>query len=102
MLTSLFGQAEAELSDEKKRETIDAVLKAARNATLKSMSLPQTVLDTDPRLKPTLSKFKQDVKAKVKEMLIEEEVRRRTCVALLFVPQEFVIDTFHAGRSRST
>jgi DnaJ homolog subfamily C member 8 len=70
-------QAEAELSDEKKREALDAALKQAKIDTLKSMSLPISISDDDHRLQDVLSTFKQNLRLRSKQLLIEEEARRR-------------------------
>jgi len=76
----LLKKAEAELGDEKKRESLDAAIKEARILVLRSMNLPQSITDDDDRLKHELPAFREKVKAKSKEVLIEEEVRRRTAI----------------------
>ena len=75
----IFGymQAESELGDEKKREEIDAVIKQARLLVLKEHKLPTTIENDDERLKELIPPFKVQLRAKSKELLIEEEVRRR-------------------------
>lgn len=56
------------------------MIKQARVTLLKEMNLPTTVEDNDPRLKNLTPLWKQQLRAKSKELLIEEEVRRRKCV----------------------
>ena len=76
-LTHPREQAESELSDEKQREELDAIVKQARNLVLKNLNLPTTIKDDDARLKDVAPPFKQQLRAKSKELLIDEEVRRR-------------------------
>jgi len=73
-------KAEAELSDEKKREALDAALKAARTDVLKSMSLPSTISDDDHRLQEVQTAFKENLRLRSKQILIEEEARRRLAI----------------------
>lgn len=73
-------QAESELSDEKKREEIDAVIHQARILVLKANQLPGTTPLDDARVKALKPPFKDQVRLKSKEMLIDEEVRRRKFV----------------------
>ena len=76
-LTHSSKQAESELSDEKQREELDAIVKQARNLVLKNLNLPTTIKDDDARLKDAAPPFQQQLRAKSKELLIDEEVRRR-------------------------
>ncbi|TDL25789.1 DnaJ-domain-containing protein [Rickenella mellea] len=78
----LLKKAESELSETARREELDAVIKEARIQLLKSLSLPSSVKDDDPRLKTVKPPFKTQLRAKAKEMLIEEEVRRRKAIKL--------------------
>ena len=77
--TSLL-QAESELSDKTKREELDALIAEARLVVLKANSLPSTTQDDDPKLKALNPPFRVQLRVKTKELLIEEEVRRRKCV----------------------
>jgi DnaJ family protein C protein 8 len=70
-------QAESELSDEAKRENMDAVIAQSRSLILKSLSLPLTTPMTDPALRRLEPSFKARMRAQTKELLIEEELRRR-------------------------
>lgn len=70
-------QAESELSDKAKRDELDAVIHQARAVLLKSHNLPPNTPDDDPRVKALTPPWKQQFLAKAKEMLIDEEVRRR-------------------------
>lgn len=78
----LLKKAESELSDEAKREELDAVIKQARVTLLKGMNLPTTLEDNDPKLKNLTPPWKQQLRAKSKELLIEEEVRRRKAIKM--------------------
>jgi len=78
----LLKKAESELSEPKKREEIDAVIKQARILILKSLTLPITLEDDDPRIKELTPPWKEQLRAKAKEMLIDEEVRRRKAVKM--------------------
>ncbi|KAH9935243.1 DnaJ domain-containing protein [Amylocystis lapponica] len=71
----LLKKAESELSDKAKREELDAIIFQARHMLLKTLALPTSTQDSDPRLK-------QLVRAKSKELLIDEEVRRRKAVKM--------------------
>lgn len=75
--SNTYLQAESELSDEKRREEIDAVVLQARSLVLKSHNLSPSIDDDDPKVKELLPPFKTQLRAKSKELLIEEEVRRR-------------------------
>ncbi|GJE88630.1 DnaJ-domain-containing protein [Phanerochaete sordida] len=78
----LLKKAESELSEEAKREELDAVIKQARVTLLKEMNLPTTLEDNDSKLKGLTPPWKQQLRAKSKELLIEEEVRRRKAVKM--------------------
>ncbi|KAJ7593319.1 DnaJ-domain-containing protein, partial [Mycena floridula] len=84
----LLKKAESELSTPEKREEIDATIKQSRIGLLKSLGLPPTTLDGSPELREALqplggvSQWKIMMRAKVKEMLIDEEVRRRRAIKL--------------------
>lgn len=66
-------QAEAELSDQAKRDELDAVMLEARAQTLKASSLPIGISDTDPRVLELVPSLRDQVRARAKDMLIEEE-----------------------------
>ncbi|KAI8980177.1 DnaJ-domain-containing protein [Trametes punicea] len=78
----LLKKAESELSDKTKREELDAVITQARSILLKTHGLPPNTRDDDPRLKNLTPPWRQQFLAKAKEMLIEEEVRRRKAVKM--------------------
>ena len=77
MLTVRVLQAESDLSDKTKREELDAVITQARVALLRDLGLPNTARDDDPKLKGLTPPWRQQLRAKSKELLIDEEVRRR-------------------------
>lgn len=75
----LSPQAESELSDKAKREELDAVIHQARVLILKALNLPLTTQDDDPKLKSPIiiPPFKAQLRQQSKDLLIDEEVRRR-------------------------
>ncbi|KAF9007593.1 chaperone regulator [Cyathus striatus] len=78
----ILKKAESELSDEKKREELDAVIRQARNVLLKSINLPTTISDDDARIRELVPPYKVRLRAQSKELLIDEEVRRRKAVKM--------------------
>jgi DnaJ homolog subfamily C member 8 len=76
-------QAESDLSDAAKRAELDAIVSLARTDLLKALSLPATTPPSDPALKRLQPSWHVQVREKSKEMLIDEEVRRRKYVARL-------------------
>ncbi|EMD33532.1 hypothetical protein CERSUDRAFT_118105 [Gelatoporia subvermispora B] len=78
----LLKKAESELSDKTKREELDAVITQARVVILKTLNLPTTIADDDPRLKTLVPPFREQLRSKSKEFLIDEEVRRRKAVKM--------------------
>ncbi|KAH9923294.1 DnaJ domain-containing protein, partial [Fomitopsis serialis] len=78
----LLKQAESQLSDKPKREEIDAVLNQARIMLLKGLQLPTTTQANDPKLKGLNPPWQQQFLAQAKELLIEEEVRRRKAIKM--------------------
>ncbi|TFK33240.1 hypothetical protein BDQ12DRAFT_769070 [Crucibulum laeve] len=78
----ILKKAESELSDEKKREELDAVINQARALVLKGLNLPITTLDSDPKLKSLQPPFKVQLRIQSKELLIDEEVRRRKAIKM--------------------
>lgn len=70
-------QAESELSDIAKREELDAVISQARIIVLRSLNLPSSTPSSDPKLQDLDPPFKVRLRAQSKQMLIDEEVRRR-------------------------
>jgi DnaJ family protein C protein 8 len=72
-------QAESELSDTAKRADLDAVIMEARILLLREFNppLPASTPDSDPALKALGKQWKVMMRGKSKEMLIDEEVRRR-------------------------
>ncbi|KAI0078798.1 DnaJ-domain-containing protein [Panus rudis PR-1116 ss-1] len=78
----LLKKAESELSDEKKREELNAAIRQARIMLLRSLNLPTTLEDDDPRLKELSPPWKEQLRAQSKELLIDEEVRRRKAIKM--------------------
>ena len=73
-------KAESELGDTPKREELDAAINQARSTLLKALSLPTSTPDDHPKLQGLTPPFKAQLRQKSKEILIEEELRRRRCV----------------------
>ncbi|QRW03710.1 DnaJ domain protein [Ceratobasidium sp. AG-Ba] len=78
----LLKKAEADLSDQTKRDGLDAVMLEARAQVLKANSLPVGINDTDPRVLALVPSFRDQVKATAKDIFIDEEVRRRKAVKM--------------------
>ncbi|KAJ7158641.1 hypothetical protein C8R46DRAFT_1165008 [Mycena filopes] len=78
----ILKKAESELSDEGKRENMDAIINQSRSLILKSLSLPLTTPSTDPALRRLDPSFRVRMRAQTKELLIEEELRRRKAVKM--------------------
>ncbi|KAJ7650189.1 DnaJ domain-containing protein [Roridomyces roridus] len=78
----ILKKAEAELSEEAKRENIDAVIAQSRSLILKSLSLPLNTPSTDPALRRLEPSFKVRMRAQTKELLIDEELRRRKAIKM--------------------
>ncbi|KXN88605.1 J domain-containing protein spf31 [Leucoagaricus sp. SymC.cos] len=76
-------KAESELSEKNKREELDAVINQARIMILKSFNLSTSLADNDPQLREVVNpSFKLRVRAKAKEIFIEEELRRRKAIKM--------------------
>ncbi|CAE6519114.1 unnamed protein product [Rhizoctonia solani] len=78
----LLKKAEAELSDQAKRDELDAVMLEARAQTLKANSLPPGTNDTDSRVLALVPSFKEQIRARARDILIDEEVRRRKAIKM--------------------
>ncbi|KAG5646988.1 hypothetical protein DXG03_001712 [Asterophora parasitica] len=78
----ILKKAESELSDKDKREDLDAVITQARNLILKALNLPLSTPVTDPQLKGLEPPFKVRLRLQSKELLIDEEVRRRKAIKM--------------------
>ncbi|KAG6910855.1 hypothetical protein DXG01_007171 [Tephrocybe rancida] len=78
----ILKKAESELSDKDKREDLDAVINQARSMILKALNLPLSTPDTDPQLKGLEPPYKVRLRLQSKELLIDEEVRRRKAIKM--------------------
>jgi len=78
----LLKKAESDLTDKAKREELDAVIHQSRSMVLKSLSLPTSISDDDDRLKGIDPPFKTRLRLQSKDLLIEEEVRRRKAIKM--------------------
>ncbi|GAA5974349.1 hypothetical protein JCM11641_006752 [Rhodosporidiobolus odoratus] len=82
----ILKKASAELSDPTKKKPLDEVIQDARMLVLRSIGLPRDTPDDDEKLRPPQmgggpgkggETLKERVRVKTKELLIEEELRRR-------------------------
>jgi len=78
----ILKKAESELSDTAKREELDAVINQARIIVLRSLNLPSSTPSSDPKLQDLDPPFKVRLRAQSKQMLIDEEVRRRKAIKM--------------------
>lgn len=78
----LLKKAESDLQDKAKREELDAVIKQAKNLVLKAANLPLTTEDSDLRLASLIPSFKVQMRTQSKQLLIDEEVRRRKAIKM--------------------
>jgi len=78
----ILKKAESELSDKPKREELDAIIHQARSLIFKSLSIPLSTSDTDPIIKTLDPPLKVQIRTQTKELLIDEEVRRRKAVKM--------------------
>ncbi|KAI5122772.1 hypothetical protein M0805_009854 [Coniferiporia weirii] len=78
----LLKKAESELSDEKKRAELDAVVMQARALLLKTHSLPVNIDDDDARVRALVPPYRVQLRARAKELFIDEEVRRRKAIKM--------------------
>ncbi|KAF9525639.1 DnaJ-domain-containing protein [Crepidotus variabilis] len=76
----ILKKAESDLSDKAKREELDAVINEARKQVLISLKLPVSTPETDPQLEDLEPSFKVRLRTYSKQLLVEEEVRRRTAI----------------------
>jgi DnaJ family protein C protein 8 len=74
------------------------VIAQARVEILKAVNLPTSISDDDPRVKALHPHFKAQLRGKSKDMLIEEEVRRRKCV--IHACDTFMRSTSQPGQSK--
>ncbi|KDQ06389.1 hypothetical protein BOTBODRAFT_121576 [Botryobasidium botryosum FD-172 SS1] len=78
----MLKKAESDLSDKDKRLDLDATILQARTQVLKGLGLPQSIADTDFKLQELNPSFKDRIRQKSKELLIDEEVARRKAYKL--------------------
>ncbi|KAI0303793.1 DnaJ-domain-containing protein [Multifurca ochricompacta] len=85
----ILKKAENELGDTAKREELDAGINQARSLLLKGLSLPTSTPDDHPKLKGLTPPFKVQLRQKSKELLIEEELRRRRAIKMNLANEGF-------------
>jgi hypothetical protein len=83
LYSHLSTQAESELSDTAKREALDATIAEARLQLLRNLGFSTSTQDDDPKLRALVPPFKVQLRAQTKDLLIEEELRRRKSVVFL-------------------
>jgi DnaJ family protein C protein 8 len=66
--------------EDKKRQELDAAITQARSLLLRAHNLPPAAEDHDPRIQALKPPFREQLRARVRDFLIEEELRRRKCV----------------------
>ncbi|KAG6821290.1 hypothetical protein H0H93_000150 [Arthromyces matolae] len=71
-----------QLSDKDKRENLDAVINQARLMIIKALNLPSSTTDNDPKLSGLEPPYKMRLRLQSKELLIDEEVRRRKAIKM--------------------
>ncbi|KAI0322755.1 DnaJ-domain-containing protein [Amylostereum chailletii] len=85
----ILKKAESELSDPAKREELDAGINQARNLILRELGLPTTTPLDHPKVAELKPPFKEQLRAKAREVLIEEEVRRRKAIKMNMANEGF-------------
>ncbi|GAA6033011.1 hypothetical protein JCM8097_000097 [Rhodosporidiobolus ruineniae] len=76
----ILKKAQTELSDSTKKKVLDELITDARMLVLRSVGLPRDAPDDHEKLHPSKAggeTLRERVKKKTKELLIEEELRRR-------------------------
>ncbi|KAJ8292399.1 J domain-containing protein spf31 [Rhodotorula toruloides] len=76
----LLKKAQTELSDPAKRKPLDETITDARMLVLRELGIPRETPDDDERLRPPklpAPDLKERVRKKTKDLLIEDELRRR-------------------------
>lgn len=79
---SLLKQASMHLLDEKKRNSLDEVVMSARILCLRELGLPANIDSNDDRLSGLMPSFDERVRKGTKEMMIDDEVRRRRAIRI--------------------
>ncbi|KAF7327642.1 J domain-containing protein [Mycena kentingensis (nom. inval.)] len=78
----MLKKAEQELSDEIKRGDLDEIIKEARLVVLKNNNLPATTAITSVEVRRLNPSFKVQLRAQTKDLLIQEELRRRKAIKM--------------------
>lgn len=79
---SLLKQASIQLLDEKKRNALDEVVMSARVLCLREVGLPANTDSDDIKLQGLTPSFDERVRKLTKEMMIDDEVRRRKAIRI--------------------
>ncbi|KAI0264469.1 DnaJ-domain-containing protein [Gloeopeniophorella convolvens] len=85
----ILKKAENELGEPAKREELDATINQARVLLLKALALPAATPDDSPKLRGLVPPFKTQLRAKSKELLIEEELHRRRSIKMNLANEGF-------------
>ncbi|KAK0529655.1 DnaJ subfamily C member 8 [Tilletia horrida] len=79
----LLKKASTQLLDEEKRKSLDETVMAARIVALKELGLPPTIAPDDERIEALgPGALEERVRAKTKEIMIDDEVQRRRAIRL--------------------
>ncbi|KAK0560807.1 DnaJ subfamily C member 8 [Tilletia horrida] len=79
----LLKKASTHLLDEEKRKNLDETVMAARIVALKEFGLPATIAPDDDRIKALEpGALEERVRAKTKEIMIDDELQRRRAIRL--------------------
>lgn len=74
---SLLKQASTHLLDEERRKNLDETVMAARIVCLKELGLPSSTSADDEKLKDVVPSFDERVRKGTKEIMIDDELRKR-------------------------
>ncbi|KAJ7067051.1 DnaJ-domain-containing protein [Mycena amicta] len=78
----ILKKAESEMSDETKRQNLDAIVAEARLLVFKTNGLPPSTLVNSVEVRKLEPPFKTQLRMKSRDLLIEEEVRRRKAIKM--------------------
>ena len=78
----LLKKASSVLLDSEQRDTLDEVVISARVMVLQDMKLPADVAAEDERLQDLVPSFEERVRKRTKELMVDDELRRRRSVRL--------------------
>jgi len=83
----LLKKAETDLLNEEKRKLLDKTIADARMLVLRSLGVPSDAPDTHDKIRFLRPPLRERVKAKAKEIMIDEELRRRRTVKMTMIAE---------------